>query len=585
MSLDGIVVNSIQKELSNILINGRVDKVYQPEKDEIILNIRSNNNYKLLLTSNSSCPRIHLTNIHRKNPEQAPMFCMLLRKHLYGAKISNIKQYGFDRIIEIEFECKDELKTTIKKSIIIEIMGKYSNIIFINSDSKIIIDSIKRVSENMSSIRQVYPGAIYKLPPSQSKLNPIESDINSFFDVLSNSNEGTRIYNLFYKSFTGFSPLISKEICYKSNLNESTTVGELTETQKNSLCNSYFSIINSIKESNFNYKIYNNENEGLYDFHCLGLSCYEWAKSKHFNSISELLDNYYFELDNKNRINQRVSNLLKSINTKLDRDKKKLSKQKNELLNAEDREKYKIYGDLIISNLHIPYSNNQLKVINYYDEQQKEISIPLDPKLNSLSMNSQKYYKRYNKLKSAEEELIKLTKATEDDIEYLENIIFSIESCMSTDDLEQIYEELSKEGFIKKYKAPKGQNKSKNEIMIFESSNGHEILVGKNNIQNEQVTFKHARKDDYWFHAKGIPGSHVIIKTNGDELTDDEFMECARLAAFYSKGKNNGLVEVDYTKKQNIKKPSNSKPGFVIYDTNYSMNIDTDISSIKRKEK
>ncbi len=276
--------------------------------------------------------------------------------------------------------------------------------------------------------------------------------------------------------------------------------------------------------------------------------------------------------------------MLKSINTKLDRDRKKLEKQKNELLSAEDREKYKIYGDLIISNLHVPYENNKLIVINYYDPEQNEITIPLDPKLNNLTLNSQKYYKRYNKLKSAEDELLKLIESTASDIEYLENILFSIEACQTTDDLDQIYEELSQEGFIKKYKAPKGSNKVKNDNLIYISSYGHEILVGKNNIQNDLITFKHAKKDDYWFHAKGIPGSHVVIKTNGDELEDIEYMEAAKLAAFYSKGKKNSLVEVDYTKRQNIRKPANAKLGFVIYDTNYSMNIDTDISKIKIKE-
>lgn len=582
MALDGIVLNSIKHELVNKLIGGRVDKVYQPEKDEIIINIRNNSsNYKLLLTSNSSSPRIHLTTLSRKNPEQAPMFCMLLRKHLYGSNIIEIKQLQLDRVIEIVFECKDELKTTVKKSLIIEIMGKHSNIIFINYDNKTIIDSIKRVSENMSSVRQVYPGIPYALPPSQSKLNPLDIDKDGFINAINATNKGTLIFGFLYKTFVGFSPLLSKEICFNSGVNEGLALDELSENDINIIYENFNNITNIIKNNNYTPAIYSNSNENIYDFHSIKINYFNNCEKQDFNSISELLDVFYYELDNKNRINQKVSNLLKSINTKLDRDRKKLEKQKNELLSAEDREKYKIYGDLIISNLHVPYENNKLTVINYYDPEQNEITIPLDPKLNNLSLNSQKYYKRYNKLKSAEDELLKLIESTASDIEYLENILFSIEACQTTDDLDQIYEELSQEGFIKKYKAPKGSNKVKNDNLIYISSYGHEILVGKNNIQNDLITFKHAKKDDYWFHAKGIPGSHVVIKTNGDELEDIEYMEAARLAAFYSKGKNNSLVEVDYTKRQNIRKPANAKLGFVIYDTNYSMNIDTDISKIK----
>lgn len=591
MALDGIVINSIKNELSNKLIGGRVDKVYQPEKDEIIIKIRNNGNFKLLLTSNSSCPRIHLTEIAKKNPEQAPMFCMLLRKHLYSGKIIDIKQLMFDRIIEIVFECKDELKTTIKKSIIIEIMGKHSNIIFINSDTKTIIDSIKRVSEAMSSVRQIYPGIEYVLPPTQSKTNPLEITKDEFIKKIGSFNSATIVYKFIYKAFTGFSSLISKELCYNARIDENTHLAELKECNINKLYESFIDIIDTIKSNTYKPCIYINEETSLYDFHSLFLNCYASDNIdnidnivKRFNNISELLDNYYYELDNKNRIHQKVSNLLKSINTKLERDRKKILKQRQELLSAENREKYKIYGDLIISNLHVPYEDNKLTVINYYDPEQKQITIPLDPKLNNLSLNSQKYYKRYNKLKSAEEELVKLIKLTEDNINYLENIIYSIESCNTTEDLDQIYEELAKEGFIKKYKVKKRSSKQKSILTTYISCKGHEILVGKNNIQNDLITFKHAKKNDYWFHAKGIPGSHVIIKTDNDELDDKEFEEAAKLAAYYSKGKTNNLVEIDYTKKQNIKKPSNAKLGFVIYDTNYSMNIDTDISNITKKE-
>ena len=303
---------------------------------------------------------------------------------------------------------------------------------------------------------------------------------------------------------------------------------------------------------------------------------------KSFPSSGDLLDEYYYELDNKNKINQRVASLIKSINTKIARNKKKVEKQRTELLNAESRDKYRIYGDLILANLHKRPEDNKLTVANYYDPDQKEITIPLDPKL-SLSQNSQKYFKRYNKLKNAAEELEKLIDSTLSEIAYLENILFSIEECETTEDLDDIYSELIGQGLMKK-RSKINKPKETKPITTFISSGGHEILVGKNNIQNDMITFKIAKSEDYWFHAKNMPGSHVVIRTMGDELTDEEYIEAAKIAAYYSKGKNSGRVEVDYTKKSNIKKPPNAKPGFVIYDTNYSMLAEPDIKGIKSKE-
>jgi predicted ribosome quality control (RQC) complex YloA/Tae2 family protein len=302
-----------------------------------------------------------------------------------------------------------------------------------------------------------------------------------------------------------------------------------------------------------------------------------------YDNPGNLLDEYYYEQDNKNKINQKVASLIKSMNTKIERDRKKVEKQRNELLNAEDRDKYKIYGDLILANLYKVPENHKLTVINYYDPEQKEITIPLDPRLN-LSQNSQKFFKKYNKLKKAVEELQKLIEISLNEIQYLENILYSIEACETTDDLDEIYNELISEGIMKKKSKVKKEKEFKPEFMTFISSGNHEILVGKNNLQNDMLTFKVGKKDDYWFHAKSIPGSHVIIRTNGDELTDDEYVEAARIAAYYSKGKNSSSVEIDYTKKSNLKKPPNAKPGFVIYDTNYSMMVEPSIEGIKIKQ-
>lgn len=583
MAFDGIFLNSIKDDLYNKLIGGRIDKIYQPDKNEIIINVRNGGeNYKLLITSVSSCPRLQLTKITRKNPEQPPMFCMLMRKHLVGSYIRDIKQIDFDRIIEITFECKDELQTTVNKSLIIEIMGKHSNIIFMNTDTKIIIDSIKRIAENVSSIRQIYPGLTYVSPPLPLKLNPLNVTKEVFLDNLIKVNDGMYIYDFIYKTFTGMSPFISREICFVSKLNESTYIGELSHNDNENVWNSFNKIISKIKNKEYSYNIYLNEGIKIYDFYCIDLEYLKDSQSKTFNDPNDLLDTYYYEMDNKNKISQKVSNLIKSITTKLERDKKKVEKQHNELLSAEDRGKYKIYGELIIANLHKVPENNKLKVLNYYDPEQKEITIPLDPKLN-LKQNSQKFFKRYGKLKNAEEELLKFIDVTNDEIKYLENILFSIEECQTADDLDDIYIELTNEGFMKRKSKVKKEKEYKPEILTYISSHGHEIMVGKNNLQNDMLTFKIGKKEDYWFHSKNIPGSHVIIRTNGDELLDGEYVEAARLAAYYSKAKNSSSVEIDYTKKSNVKKPANAKPGFVIYETNYSMLVEPDISSIKLK--
>jgi predicted ribosome quality control (RQC) complex YloA/Tae2 family protein len=506
---------------------------------------------------------------------------MLLRKHLTSAHITNIKQINFDRIVEISFECKDDLGTTVNKSIITEIMGKHSNIIFTNEDYTI-IDSIKRVAENVSSVRQVYPGLKYVIPPGSDKLNPLTVTKDLFMEEIQSTNNGIYLYNFLYQNFTGISPFISREICYLTNLNESTCLGELSVEKKEEVWNAVNIVINKIKQSDFSYNIFYDESKNHYGFYCMVVEYLKDYERKSFSSPGELLDEYYYELDNKNKINQRVASLIKSINTKIDRDKKKVEKQRNELLNAENRDKYKIYGELILANLHKTPENHKLTVINYYDPEQREITIPLDPKLN-LSLNSQKFFKRYNKLKKAEEELQKLIESSLNEISYLENILFSIEECETIDDLNEIYNELIAEGLMKR-KSKVNKIKETKNVTSFISSGGHEILVGKNNLQNDNITFKIGKKEDYWFHAKNIPGSHVIIKTNGDELTDDEYIEAARIAAFYSKGKNSSTVEVDYTQKINVKKPPNAKPGFVIYDTNYSMLVEPIIEGIKIKE-
>lgn len=585
MPLDGIVLNCITNTLNETLINGRVDKIHQTEKDELFFTVRNNGkNYKLLITASSNYPRIHVTKNIKSNPIKPPVFCMLLRKHLTGSRIREIKQLNFDRIVEIVFETKDELESIHYKSFIIEIMGKHSNIILINTESRNIIDSIKRISQNISSKRQIYPGLVYSAPPSKLKYNPLNINKKDFMNLLNKTRQGIVLYKYFYQTFNGISPLISKEICFLSQVDESMTLAEIDESISNRLWLNFNIMFDKVNQNNFSPSIYINNNS-YYDFHCFDLNHIEMDDKINYTSINELLDVFYFKRDNINRLKQKSANMLKTINTKLDRNIKKLAKQKQDLFNAEDREKYRIYGDLIISNIHmINKSSTNITVQNYYDEKgTSTITIPLDPRLNP-SQNAQKHYKKYNKLKKAEEELVKLIQYTENEIFYLENIIYNIEQCSNINEIEEIREELSAQGFIKKKKVSKKSSTKGSKPLSFVSSKGHEILVGKNNKQNDLLTFKISRKDDLWLHTKNIPGSHVILRTNGDDIDDSELLEAARLAAYYSKARNSDNVEIDYTKRINVKKPNGSKPGFVIYENYYTVIVNPNINDIKVKE-
>lgn len=586
MALDGIVLNCIRNSLNQEIINGKINKIHQPEKDELIFSIRNNSqNIKLLITSSSNYTRMHITKNTKINPIQSPVFCMLLRKHLTGSRITEINQINFDRIIEIIFETKDELKSTTHKSLIIEIMGKHSNIILIDTQSKIIIDSIKRIGHNVSSKRQIYPGLKYEFPPSNDKFNPLLINETTFKDIISNSQQGLILYKFFYLTFNGISPMISKEICYLSGIDETTTIAEIDDGIILKLWNSFNCILEDIKNNDFTPIIYNEtSNDKDYDFHCLNMSHIS-SKKIIFPSIHELLDHFYVEKDNKNRMKQKSSTLLKLIHTKLERSKKKLSKQKKDMNKAENREKYRIYGDLIISNISIIEKEKKatsITVQNYYEGNGETISIPIDPRL-TISQNAQKNYKKYNKLKKAEFELNHLIKSTEEEIKYLENIIYCIEQSSCVDDIEEIKEELYIQGFIKRNKSVhKKKKKSSSLHLNYISSENHMIFVGKNNKQNDFLTFKKSSKTDIWLHVKNYPGSHVILHLDNDEFTDNELLEAARLAAYYSKARNMGNVQIDYTKRSNVKKPSGAKPGYVIYDNYHTVVVSPNIKDIKK---
>ena len=575
MALDGLVIHSIVDELHKKLLGGKIDKVYQPENDEVVLHIRNNKeNFKLVLSCSASNPRVYLANNYKKeNPINAPMFCMLFRKYIQGGNIVNISQIGFERIIKISVESFDELKEKTTKDIIIEIMGRHSNIILTHSLDNKIIDSAKRIPPSVSRVRQILPGQTYVLPPKQDKLNPIdEVSLNLFVDTLTSFNGP--IFKAIYSKFLGVSPVIAKEICFRANIDENTLIDEISSNDISKVYKEFHNLFKFINNNIYNPSMIIDESiDKVLDFSCINLSQFSNLSIINDDSISKILENYYATKDIKDRIHQRSSDLRKSISIKLDRLYNKLNKQEKELIESENAEIYKIKGELITSYIYmIEKGMESVEVANFYDPEYKNITISLNPNFTP-SENAQKYFKKYNKMKTAKKEITSQIEITKEEINYLENIILSIENCENLAELMDIREELSKVGYLRAKNNSKKETKLTTKPHEFISSNGFKILVGKNNKQNDNLTLKIASNEDIWMHTKNIPGSHVIIKTEGKEVPDETIFEGAMLAAFFSKSKMSSQVPVDYTKKKNVKKPNGSKPGMVIYETNSTIYV------------
>lgn len=575
MALDGLVIHSIVDELHSKLLGGKIDKVYQPENDEVVLHIRNNKqNFKLVLSASASNPRVYIANDYKKeNPINAPMFCMLFRKHIQGGNIVNISQVGFERIIKISVESFDELKEKTTKDIIVEIMGRHSNIILTHSLDNKIIDSAKRIPPSISRVRQLLPGLTYNLPPEQNKLNPLtDISLQDFTNTLKDFQGN--IFKSIYSKFLGISPIIAKEICFRAKVDEKTDTIDCSDEIFNLIYIEFLNLFKNIKSNNYTPCMFIDETiDRVIDFSCVNINLFSTLSSVKDDSMSKILEDYYKTKDIKDRIHQRSSDLRKSISIKLDRLYNKLKKQNEELLESENADSYKVYGELITSYIYmIEKGMESVEVDNFYDPEYKSVKIKLNKNLTP-SENAQKYFKKYTKMKTAKVEINNQIKISEEEIHYLENILLSIENCENLAELLDIREELGKVGYLK------SQNKSKKETKLttkpheFLSSDGFKILVGKNNKQNDHLTLKVADNNDIWLHTKNIPGSHVIIKCEGKEASDETLFEGAMLAAYFSKSKMSAQVPVDYTKKKNIKKPNGAKPGMVIYETNNTIYV------------
>lgn len=575
MAFDGITMANLTYELREQLLDGRINKIAQPEADELLLTIKTpHGQRRLYISASASLPLIYLTENNKPSPMTAPNFCMLLRKHINNGRITDITQPSLERIIQIEIEHLDELGDLCKKYLIVEIMGKHSNIIFLNNDLRI-IDSIKHVSAQMSSVREVLPGRTYFIPDTMGKNNPLDVSFSDFESTLLAKPMG--LSKAIYTSFTGISPIVAEEICYVSGIDSSVTPKELSEDLFVHLYKQFCIFFEQVKKGNFAPCIYLSGKEPK-EFSCLPLTHFDSYEQMPFGGVSALLENYYASKNTLTRIRQKSVDLRKVVQTGLERNRKKYDLQCKQLQDTENRDKYRIYGELInVYGYGLSPDAKQLEAINYYTNE--PLTIPLD-NTKTPQENAQKYFDKYNKQKRTYEALSDLINETKDEILYLESVSTSLDIATSEDDLNQVKEELMNAGFIRR-KFSKQKVKINSKPLHYLSSDGYHMYVGKNNLQNEELTFHFANGNDWWFHAKGCPGSHVIVKTNGDELPDRTFEEAGRLAAYYSKNRGSEKVEIDYVEKKHVKKPNAGKPGFVVYYTNYSLMIDSDISNLQ----
>lgn len=578
MAFDGITIANIVHELNRNLLDGRINKIAQPETDELLLTIKTpGGQRRLSISASASLPLIYLTEGNKPSPMTAPNFCMLLRKHINNGRITKIWQPKLERIIHFEIEHLDELGDLCKKELIVEIMGKHSNIIFCNEDGTI-IDSIKHVSSQMSSVREVLPGLTYFIPDTMEKSDPLSVSFAEFQRVL--TEKPMPLSKAVYTSFTGISPVVAEEICYLSGIDSSLTPRELSEDLLTHLYRQFTLYFEEVSAGHFSPAIYYHGAEPK-EFSALPLTHFSQYIRKEYDSISRLLEDYYAEKNTLTRIRQKSVDLRRVVQTALERNRKKYDLQAKQLRDTENREKFKVYGELIHTyGYNLEPGAKKLEALNYYTNEM--ITIPLDS-TKTPQENALKYFEKYNKQKRTFEALTSLIEETRDDISYLESVSNALDIALSEDDLTQIKEELIESGYIRR-KFTKKKVKITSKPFHYLSSDGYHIYVGKNNLQNEELTFHFASGNDWWFHAKGIPGSHVIVKTNGEELPDRTFEEAGKLAAYYSKNRGSEKIEIDYIEKKHVKKPKGGKPGFVVYYTNYSLMIDSDISQIKQLE-
>ena len=566
MALDGMFLYQLRHEIAALALDARVDRIHQPTREEIIIALRwKGGSGKLLLSANAGGARIHFTETSPENPKQPPMFCMLLRKHLGSARLIRIEQVGMDRILHLVFESINELGDLVELTLAVEIMGRHSNIILVDQNGKI-IDSVKRIDAEMSSVRQILPGMTYQLPPAQAdKLDLLQSDVETVVDRV--AQQGDRdISKALLNVVLGMSPLTCREAETYALHGADVKAGQMAQPHRQRL-GEWLSMLQLRLREHSGVPTILLENTGKpKDFSFLPIHQYRGALTvREEETYSKLLDHFYAERDLMDRMKQRSHDLLRLLANTSDRISRKIAAQKEELVECANREKLKIYGDLLNSNLYQLQKGMEVaRLQNYYEEDLPNIDIPLDPALTP-SQNAQKYYGEYRKLDTAEKKLQELIAQGEEEVQYLDTVFDNLARAVKESELAAIREELSETGYIKNYK---NRNKKPEKISPFQyrSSDGFTILVGRNNIMNDRLTLKDAHNYDMWFHTQKIPGSHTVVLADGKEIPNSTLEEAAVIAAWHSRARDSALVPVDYTIIKNVKKPSGAKPGKVIYD-------------------
>lgn len=570
MSYDGISTRAIAHELKEF-IGARINRVNQPGRYDLVLNIYKGKEKNLFLSAGSSPARTHFINKTPANPQSPPNFCMLLRKHIQGGIITDIRQLGLDRVLIFEIESFDELFGLTKKELIIEMMGRHSNIILVDKESQKINDSIKRVSIDISRVRQILPSMAFETIPDDKIDLLVDHSLPS--EVFPRDENG-QAYKNFYRLYTGLSPLVSREIFYRAGVDTTTASSQMTEENFQAVDREFESLREDIREDNYQPNLNKNPATGEYTSFYPMILEHLMGERELYTSYSEALEKYFTSQISFDRLNQMKTSIRDTVSRQLSRDTNKYNAQVQDLERAKDRDKYIVWADVLSANFHqVQPGAEEITLYNFYDEEGGNVTIPLDVR-KTPPQNAQAFYKRYSRLKNTDQILTRSIPRLEDEIAYLQQVLLNLDQVEEVDELVEIEEELEKAGYLKKKKRkrrPKDESQSKPHR--YQTSDGEDVYVGKNNRQNDQLTLRFANPDDYWFHVQTSPGSHVILRDSGS-VTEKSIEEAAYLAALHSSLAKEKMVTIDYTHKKNVYKAKGAKPGMVYYNEFDSIIVD-----------
>ncbi len=578
MPLDAICLQAVVEELRPQLLNLRIDKVQQPARDQVILLLRGNK--RLLLNAGANAPRIQLTEVPRDNPAEPPMFCMLLRKHLVGARVADITQPPLERLVRMELDITDDFGQPGKRTLVLEAMGRRSNLILLDGEGRV-IDCMRRVDADMSAARQVLPGLYYEPPAAVGRLPVTEETEEGFREKMVAANPERQIDAFLLDNYFGISPLMARELAFRTVGETDSRLFGLDLVGEDRLWEKLYEFINAVQEKRFTPICLKKEGRP-FEFSCLPIRQYGGAAEQEtYESFSALLDAFYEARERQERVRQRGADLIRTATTARDRLRRKLAMQEKDYAATQNRNELRVCGDLITSNLYrMERGQSKLVCENFYDENCADIAIQLDPLLTP-QQNAAKYYKRYTKAKTAEQYLREQMEIARRDLEYLESVLEEIQHAETEQDFIEIRNELRDAGFLRKQGKGKKEPKRTAKPWEFRTTSGFRVLVGRNNRQNDQLTCKEADHRDLWLHTQKIHGAHVILCTGGQSVDDDTIVEAAKLAAWYSQARESGNVPVDYTQVKNVKKPAGARPGMVIYNTCRTVNVTPEEDLVK----